>query len=107
LYPTTVALSCTGIYALNHSTLDLLLAAFFGVAGYLLKTRGFEPAPLLLGFVLSPSIRDNLNRALVFANGDITTFVTHPLSAVLLAIAGAALLMTALPALKRIRALLV
>ena len=27
LYPTTVALSCTGIYALNHSTLDLMLAA--------------------------------------------------------------------------------
>jgi putative tricarboxylic transport membrane protein len=107
LYPTTVALSCTGIYALNHSTLDLLLAAFFGVAGYLLKTRGFEPAPLLLGFVLSPPIRDNLHRALVFANGDITTFVTHPLSAVLLAIAGAALLMTALPALRRSRARLV
>jgi TctA family transporter len=106
LYPTTVALSCTGIYALNHSTLDLLLAAFFGVGGYLLKTRGFEPAPLLLGFVLSPPIRDNLNRALIFANGDITTFVTHPLSAVLLAIAGAALLMTALPALRRRRALL-
>ena len=106
LYPTTVALSCTGIYALSHSTLDLLLAAFFGVTGYLLKTRGFEPAPLLLGFVLSPPLRDNLNRALVFANGDITTFVTHPLSAVLLAIAGAALLVTALPALKHRRALL-
>jgi TctA family transporter len=107
LYPTTVALSCTGIYALSHSTLDLVLAAFFGVAGYLLKTRGFEPAPLLLGFVLSPPIRDNLNRALIFANGDITTFVTHPLSAGLLAIAGAALLMTALPALRRRRARLV
>jgi putative tricarboxylic transport membrane protein len=31
LYPTTVALSCTGIYALNHSTFDLWLAAIFGV----------------------------------------------------------------------------
>ena len=48
LYPTTVALSCTGIYALNHSTLDLLLTALFGVAGYLLRLRGFEPAPLVL-----------------------------------------------------------
>ena len=38
LYPTTVALSCTGIYALNHSTLDLMLAAVFGVGGYLLKS---------------------------------------------------------------------
>ena len=83
--------------ALNHSTLDLMLAAVFGIAGYLLKTRGFEPAPLLLAFVLTPIIRDTLNRALVFADGDLTTFVTHPLSAALLTIAGAALLMTALP----------
>ena len=106
LYPTTVALSCTGIYALNHSTLDLMLAAVFGIGGYLLKTRGFEPAPLLLAFVLTPLMVDNLNRALVFSDGDFTTFVTHPLSAVLLTIAVAALLMTALPEIRRQRALL-
>ena len=105
LYPTTVALSCTGIYALNHSTLDLMLAAIVGIAGYLLKTRGFEPAPLLLAFVLTPLIRDNLNRALVFSDGDFTTFVTHPLSAVLLTIAVVALLMTALPEIRRRRAM--
>ena len=106
LYPTTVALSCTGIYALNHNTLDLMLAAVFGIAGYLLKRRGFEPAPLLLAFVLTPLILDNLNRALVFSDGDFTTFVTHPLSAALLTIAVAALLMTALPEIRRRRALL-
>jgi TctA family transporter len=106
LYPTTIALSCTGLYALNHSTLDLMLAAGFGVAGYLLKRRGFEPAPLLLAFVLAPIIRDNLNRALLFADGDLTTFLTHPLSAALLAIAAAALLVTALPEIRRRRALL-
>jgi len=106
LYPATVALSCTGIYALNHSTVDLLLTAFFGVAGYLLKTRGFEPAPLLLAFVLSEPIRENLHRALIFADGDVTTFVTHPLSAVFLLMSGVAMLMTALPAVRRKRALL-
>ncbi len=101
LYPTTVALACTGIYALNHSTLEVWLAALFGVAGYLLKARGFEPAPLLLGFVLSQPLRDNFNRALVFSNGDVSTFVTHPLSALLLTIAGGALLVTALPTVRR------
>jgi TctA family transporter len=96
LYPTTVALSCAGIYALDHSTFDLWIAALFGVVGYLLRSRGFEPAPLLLGFVLSQPIRDNFNRALVFSNGDLTTFITHPFSAVLLAITAAALLVTAM-----------
>jgi putative tricarboxylic transport membrane protein len=101
LYPTTVALACTGIYALNHSTVDLLLAAIFGVIGFLLRARGFEAAPLLLAFVLTPPLRDNVNRALVFANGDPTTFITHPLSAVLLAIAAATLLVTLLPTVRR------
>ena len=101
LYPTTVALACTGIYALNHSTVDLLLAAIFGVIGFLLRARGFEAAPLLLAFVLSQPLRDNVNRALVFADGDLTTFITHPLSAVLLAIAAATLLVTLLPTVRR------
>jgi TctA family transporter len=56
--------------------------------------------------VLAPIIRDNLNRALLFADGDLTTFLTHPLSAALLAIAAAALLVTALPEIRRRRALL-
>ena len=51
-------------YALNHSTLDLWLAALFGLAGCLLKTMGFELAPLLLAFVLSGPIRDNWQPAL-------------------------------------------
>ena len=103
LYPTTVALACTGIYALNHSTFDLWLTAIFGVAGYLLRSRGFEPAPLLLALVLSPPLRDNFNRALIFSNGDLSTFVTHPLSATLLAVAAAVLFATTLPSVKRER----
>jgi putative tricarboxylic transport membrane protein len=103
LYPTTVALACTGIYAVNHSTFDLWLTALFGVAGYLLRTRGFEPTPLLLALVLSPPLRDNFTRALIFSDGDFTTFVTHPLSATLLTVAGAGLLATAIPSLKRKR----
>jgi TctA family transporter len=101
LYPTTVALSCTGIYALNHSTVDLLLAALFGVAGYLLRARGFEPAPLLLAFVLTPPLRDSVNRALVFANGDLSTFITHPLSAAFLTVAAVTLFVTMFPLVRR------
>ena len=70
----------------------------------MLNARGFEPTPLLLGFVLSRPLEENLRRALVFSDGDPTTFVTQPMSAVLLAIAGGALLATALPAVQRRRA---
>lgn len=90
--------------ALVQSGAVKLLAALFGIVGYILRARGFEPAPLLLGFVLSPPLRDNLNRALVFSNGDLTTFITHPLSAVFLAIAAAALLITLVPTVRQTRA---
>jgi putative tricarboxylic transport membrane protein len=87
LYPATIVLCCTGVYTLNHSTFDLWLTAIFGGVGYVLRAYEFEPTPLLLGFVLSQPLEEHLRRALVFSNGDPTTFVTHPMSATLLAIA--------------------
>ena len=63
LYPTTVALALPASTALNHSTFDLWLTAMSGLAGYVLRTRGFEPAPLLPALVVSPPLRDNFNRA--------------------------------------------
>jgi putative tricarboxylic transport membrane protein len=104
LYPATIVLSCTGVYAINHSTIDVAITAGFGAAGYLLRTRGFEPAPLLLAFVLSRPLEENFRRALVFADGELSTFATHPISGVLLAIATGSLLLTAVPAIKRRRA---
>jgi putative tricarboxylic transport membrane protein len=103
LYPTTIVLACTGIYTLSHSTFELSVAALFGVLGYFLRTRGFEPAPLLLGFVLSQPIEEHARRALLFSNGDPTTFLTHPISAALLAIALLLLTSSVWPVLRRAR----
>ena len=48
----------------------------------------FEPAPLLLGFVLGPMLEENLRRAMIISRGDAAVFVTQPLSLALLAIGG-------------------
>ena len=50
----------------------------------------FEPAPLLLGFVLGPMLEENLRRAMIISRGDATVFVTHPLSLALLLVSAAA-----------------
>ena len=86
LLPATVALCCVGVYGLNHNPFELVIAAAFGILGYGLRSVGCEPAPLLLGFILSQPIEENLQRALSFSHGDPTTFLTHPRSAALLAI---------------------
>ena len=59
----------------------------FGALGYVLVKLDFEPAPLLLGFILGPMMEDNLRRAMTISRGDPTVFVTRPLSLGLLAVA--------------------
>jgi hypothetical protein len=46
---------------------------------------GFHPAPILLGFVLGSRFEENFRRAMLIARGDLSVFVTRPISAVFIA----------------------
>jgi putative tricarboxylic transport membrane protein len=107
LYPSIVVFCCIGIYSINNSPSDVLIAALFGVVGYWLTKHDFEPAPMLLGFVLGPLMEENLRRAMLIARGDPTVFLTRPISATLLAVAAILLVISALPAIKSKREILV
>ena len=52
------------------STFELLLTAGFGGIGYVLRAYGFEPTPLLLGFVLSQPLEEHFRRAMLFSDND-------------------------------------
>jgi len=43
----------------------------------------FEPAPLVLGFVLGPLMEENLRRAMLLSRGDPMVFLQRPISAAL------------------------
>ena len=51
-------------------------------------------------FVLGPLLEENLRRAMILSRGDPTTFVTRPISAVLLLIAALVLVVVFLPSIK-------
>ncbi|MEP4378689.1 MAG: tripartite tricarboxylate transporter permease [Alphaproteobacteria bacterium] len=87
LYPAILLFICMGVYSIRSSPTDLLLAALFGVIGYGMRLMKFEPAPLILGFILGPMIEEFARRALLISGGDLTTFVTRPMSATFLAVA--------------------
>jgi len=53
-----------------------------GLLGFVLLRRGFHPAPVVLGFVLGPRFEENFRRAMLISRGDISVFVTRPISAV-------------------------
>ncbi len=104
--PAIVVLCCVGVYAVTNSFAALAIMAGFGVVGVVLRHLGCEPAPLVLGFVLGPLFEENFRRALLVAKGDLSIFVTRPISAALLAAAVAVLLALALPRFRRDRQLL-
>jgi TctA family transporter len=77
--------------------------ALFGILGYIFVKLDFEPAPLLMGFVLGPMMEENLRRSMTISHGDPTVLVTRPLSLVLLCVSALMLLATLMPAIAKKR----
>jgi len=92
LSPLIIIFVLLGAYALNNSIADVFMTIFFGVLGYLMKRFAFEPAPLVLAFVLGPMMELNLSKSLImFGTGNPFYFFTRPISGILLALALAVL----------------
>lgn len=100
LYPAILAFCCIGVYSIANSVFDVGMTVFFGLMGYLFYKFECESAPLLLGFVLGPLMEENLRRALLLSRGDLSTFVTSPISASLLAVSAVLLLLVMIPAVR-------
>jgi len=103
LYPAILLFSCVGIYSLSNNSLDVVLAALFGLLGYLFIKLGCEAAPLLLGFILGPLMEQNLRRALLISRGDPTIFLTRPMSLAFLLLAAFMLFLMIAPTVRRRR----
>ena len=83
LAPITVLITLIGVYTVSNSTFDIMLVCVFGALGYLMKKFGFEPGPLVLAFVLGALLESSLRRSLIVFGGDVTGFVTRPISGIL------------------------
>ncbi len=86
LFPSALFFICIGVFADRNSLFDVGVTLFFGIFGFLLMWLKFEPAPILLGFVLGPRFEETFRRAMIISRGDLTSFVSqqHPISAVFL-----------------------
>ncbi len=82
-----IVLSAVGTYAIQNNPSHVYWMLGFGVAGYFLKTYGFQVGPIILGVILGPMMDANYRRAMIGARGDVGTFlwdfVSHPISLVL------------------------
>jgi putative tricarboxylic transport membrane protein len=85
LFPAILLICFVGVYSVNLSTTDLWIMAIFGIIGYFLRKRGFDPAPIVLALVLGPMMEQALRQALMMSRGEFGIFVSRPIAATLLA----------------------
>ena len=103
LYPAILMFCCVGVYSLNSSPLEVVIATLFGLFGFVCNRLRCEPAPLLLGFVLGPMIEENLRRALLISHGDPVVFVQRPISVTFLVLSVLLLASMLAPAIRKTR----
>jgi putative tricarboxylic transport membrane protein len=103
LFPAILIFCCIGVYSIRNTPFDVALTAAFGLIGYFFAKKGFEAAPFLIAVVLGDLMEEKLRQAMLRARGDVSIFVTEPLSLVLLLIAAALLAFAILPAIRRRR----
>ena len=104
LFPLILMFCIVGVFASGNAVFDVFVMVVFGVLGYLMRKFGYEPAPMVLAFVLGPMLENNLRKSLILSHGDFTIFVERPISAVCIILAAAALVGPLLPGLARRRA---
>jgi putative tricarboxylic transport membrane protein len=104
LFPLILMFCIIGVFASGNAVFDVFVMVVFGVLGYLMRKFGYEPAPMVLAFVLGPMLENNLRKSLILSHGDFMFFIERPISAVCLILAFAALTAPLLPALARRRA---
>ena len=84
LIPFVVAFSLLGVYLTSLNTFDLYLMVGFALGALALRSAGFPLAPLLLGFILSGMLEENLRRTLYLADGSFEIILQRPVALVLL-----------------------
>ena len=92
LYAGIMVFAVLGVYASSGSTFDLVLLGLIGGLGYLMRVYDFPLAPTIIGLILGPMAEQQFRRAMAISQGDLTAFLTRPISATIIALAVLALL---------------
>jgi len=103
LLPLILLFCYVGAYSINMNIFDLYLMLIFGVLGYVFRKLSYEPAPLILAYVVGPMLERNLRQALRLSDGNLGVLLTRPLSAACLLMTLLLLASAVLPSFQRRR----
>ncbi len=83
LFPIVMVISFVGVYSVNASSLDLLMATGLGILGYIMRKLDYPLAPVILGFVLGVLMEQSLRQTLMISGGSLEIFWKSPIAMIL------------------------
>jgi putative tricarboxylic transport membrane protein len=93
LYAGILVFATIGVYGMRQSSFDLFLMLGVGLLGVLMRRFDFPTAPVIVGMILGPLAEAQLRNAISIGEGRWTVLIERPMSATLLAICAAVLLL--------------
>jgi putative tricarboxylic transport membrane protein len=87
LFPLILFFCIIGSYSVNNNIFDVFVMFIFGIVGYLFKKFRYEPAPLIMAFILGPMLETALRQSLRISMGSFEIFFSGPISVSCLIIA--------------------
>jgi putative tricarboxylic transport membrane protein len=106
LAPLILLFCFVGAYANTNSLVELSVMIFFGLVGYLMRKTGFEPAPLVMAYILCPFLEQAFRQSLIKSHGDFSIFFKRPISAIILSFAFLFIILNIFTGVKKKRKLL-
>ncbi|WNJ95238.1 tripartite tricarboxylate transporter permease [Vibrio ruber] len=80
LLPMILFFSITGVYLVSFNTMDVFIMILIAIGAILLRLANFPLAPLLLGFILGGLMEENLRRALMISDGELSFLWERPIT---------------------------
>lgn len=88
LIPLVIMFSFAGTYVYRSDPVDMLIPVAFGIFGIIAKAGRFDVMPLVMGFILGPTMEYAFGQTAAMANGNpLTFFVTERIGALAVLIA--------------------
>lgn len=78
--PIIMTLCIVGSYSVNNNIFDVYVMLAAGVMAYVFNLNKYPASPFLLAFVLTQRLEQSFVQAFQISGGDITIFVTKPIS---------------------------
>ena len=87
LYAGILIFATVGVYGMRQSAFDLVLLYAIGLLGVVMRRFDFPTAPVVVGMILGPLAEAQLRNALSIGEGHWSIFLQRPMSATLLVLA--------------------